>query len=455
MRPVLFALAALLFAAPVAAAQTPPEKVVAVEGGTLIDGTGRAPITDAVVIIKGGRIATVGRRGQVAIPAGATVIRAEGRTILPGLVDTHVHLRDWHMPMFLAWGVTTIADIHNATGWSLEQRALLRSGAQQGPRMFVSGSRVNGLPATGWPKETDGREARDPSYISSPAEGRAYVRFLKAAGVDQVKVDSTISDDELEAVLDEARKAGLPVFGHTQDIRIAVGFGMKHMEHLNTLARALLKQEGKAPVPGTPVESQMNPAHYPTIIPWLIEQGVYVDPTLYNSWLTADQLAALRPEIAAIAADPGLAFVPAEIKAAWMRGLNPRPGLPNVARFLKEYSDAGGKVLVATDAQSHHVIPGWGMQAQMQMMVQMGLAPMKVIQGATLWGAQMMGQDRDYGSVEVGKAADLVIIEGDPLADITAVKRVRMVIKDGEVMDTRYDPNWRTPVARPRGVLYP
>src|SRR5262245_42691903 len=119
-------------------------RILALEGGTLIDGTGRAPVTDAIVLVEGSRIKAVGARGQVQVPSNANVIRLNGRTILPGLIDGHVHLRDWQVPMFLPYGVTTIADIHNDTAWSVAQREALKSDKMIGPRMYVSGARVTG-----------------------------------------------------------------------------------------------------------------------------------------------------------------------------------------------------------------------------------------------------------------------------------------------------------------------
>src|SRR5213078_1825748 len=135
------------------------------DGGTLIDGTGKAPVADAVVVVTGNRITAVGRRGQVTVPANANVIRLNGRTILPGLIDGHLHLRDWQLPMLLPYGVTTIADIHNDTQWSIAQREALKSGRIKGPRLFVSGARVTG---PNGPVTTDG------SYVKDVAEARAY-----------------------------------------------------------------------------------------------------------------------------------------------------------------------------------------------------------------------------------------------------------------------------------------
>jgi len=182
------------------------DKILVLEGGTLIDGTGRSPVADAVVIVEGNRIKSVGTRGQVSYPPNATVIRLTGRTVLPGLIDGHVHLRDYQLPMFLPYGVTTIADIHNDTVGSIAQREALKSGRIKGPRLFVSGARVTG---PGGPPTTDG------SYVRDVAEARAYVRSLVKAVVDHIKVDLTITNDQLRAVIEEGNAAGLKVFGHT------------------------------------------------------------------------------------------------------------------------------------------------------------------------------------------------------------------------------------------------
>ena len=184
-------------------------RVLVLEGGTLIDGTGKPPLADAVIVTSGGRITAVGTRGQVSYLSGATVLRLNGRTIMPGLIDGHVHLRDYQVPMFLPYGVTTIADIHNDTAWSIAQRDALNSGRIKGPRMFVSGARVTGPLG---PPTTDG------SYVRTPDEARAYVRKLKAAGVDHIKVDLTITDDQLRAVIEESNAVGLKALGDRKSV---------------------------------------------------------------------------------------------------------------------------------------------------------------------------------------------------------------------------------------------
>jgi imidazolonepropionase-like amidohydrolase len=418
------------------------ERSVVLEGGTLIDGTGKPPMANAVIVVEGARIKAVGVKGQVTYPANARVIRLDGRTILPGLIDGHVHLRDYQVPMFLPYGVTTIADIHNDTAWSIAQREALKSGRIKGPRLFVSGARVTG---------PLGQPTTDGSYVRDVEEARAYVRKLKAAGVDHVKVDLTITDDQLRAVIEEARAAGLPLLGHTRNIKKAVDMGFKHMEHTDTMARALLEQEGK-PIPnGVAPESLVDPKLFPPLIDYFVKQGVYVNPTLVLVWGSAtDRAREWTAAAREVVKDAGLAFVPASAKEAWVRDPGrPRAGYANVKEFLAKYSAAGGKVLAATDTGCcEQIVPGLSLHEEMQALTDVGIPPMKVIQGATLWAAEVIGQQKDLGSVEPGKLADLTVIEGNPLNDIRATRNVRMVIKDGAVVDTKYDPRWVNPVPR-------
>ena len=203
-----------------------------------------------MVVVEGTRITAVGARGRISYPPGARIIKLDGRTILPGLIDGHVHLRDYQVPLFLPYGVTTIADIHNDTAWSLAERAALKSGRIKGPRLFVSGARVTG---------PLGAPTTDGSYVRTPEEARAYVRTLAAAGVDHIKVDLTITDEQLRAVIEEAQAAGLRVLGHTQNIRTAVEMGFKHMEHTDTMARSLLAQAGRQVPPGSSPEAEVDP----------------------------------------------------------------------------------------------------------------------------------------------------------------------------------------------------
>jgi imidazolonepropionase-like amidohydrolase len=439
----------VLFAVSSAVAVAAQESVLVLEGGTLIDGRGGAPIEDAVVVVRDDRIAAIGRRGQIPVPAGATVIQTTGQTILPGLIDMHLHLRGWKIPLYLAHGVTTVGDLHSDTPWAIAQRAALRSGVMQGPRLFVSGARVIG-PLSGGPARAFGA-----GYVRDVEEARMYVRYLAAIGVDYVKVDSTISDEQLEAVIDEARKFGLPVLGHLRDIDVAMRFGMKEMEHLPPFLRAQLVREGKPLPESGPGEStelllNVDTERFGPLIQQMVEQEVIVDVALYG-WVPREIWRAARPEIEQLANDPGLGFVPAEEKAAWVEDPGePRQGSETVAEFLMQYVEAGGKITVSSDGvENSPIVPGFAQHLIMQGITEMGVPAMAAIQASTLWPAEALGIGEDYGSVEVGKVADFVIIEGNPLTNIAMTRNIRTVIQDGKVVDTTYDPSWLNPVPRP------
>jgi imidazolonepropionase-like amidohydrolase len=432
-----------------AASVAAQEPVLVLQGGTLIDGRGGAPIDDAVIVVRGDRIAAVARRGEIPVPAGANVVDATGRTILPGLIDMHLHSRSWKVPLYLAHGVTTVGDIHSDTPWIVAQRAAQRSGVMQGPRFFVSGARVLG------PLMESGPRTFGAGYVKDVAEARAYVRYLAAMDVDMVKVDSTITDEQLEAVIDEARKFRLPVLGHLRDIDVAMRYGMKEMEHLPPFLRAQLVREGK-PLPkagseeGGELLESVDPAKFGPLIRQMVEQNVSVDIALYG-WVPRDVWRAARPELERLANDPGLKFVPDAEKKAWTTDPGaPRPGSNVVAEFMRQYIAAGGKLLVSSDGvENSPIVPGFAQHLIMQGMVKMGIPAMATIQGSTLWPAQALHIDRDYGTVEVGKFADFVIIDGNPLTDIAATRNIRTVIQGGKIMNTKFDPNWLNPVPRP------
>ncbi len=297
--------------------------------------------------------------------------------------------------------------------------------------------------------------------LRTPEEARAYVRSLVAKGVDMVKTNYTLTYDQLAAVVDEAKKAGIPVVGHSRNMGRAAELGLRYMEHMNTVAWAILDDEmgyERWQREGFTPERRMDTSKFPQLIQLMVRQGVYINPTLVANWRTSSPRA---PEMANAAKevlqDPVLkTMVPADAQQTWMQlGSGRAPdneGYRKVQEFMREYVKAGGKVIIGTD-EGGQFIPGLSLHYEMQMMADAGIPPMAVIQAATLWNAEAIGQDKNLGTVEAGKLADFTIIEGNPLNDIAATRNVRMVIKEGRVLDTAYDPKSITPVPRPYGLV--
>ena len=429
----------------------------------MIDGTGGPPIRDAVVVVEGSRIRAVGTKGQVSYPPNAQVINTEGRTILPGLVDSHVHLRDHMLPMFLPYGVTTIADTNNYTSWSIALRDALKDGRIKGPRLFVSGIAAGGPTAgegaTGTSSSQEfgayGRTSSDGSVSPGVAlqtidDARAYVGSLLRKGVDMLKVDRNLTLDQLRAIIEEADRAGVAVVGHSQNMRTAAEIGLKYMEHTDAVAQSILEEMDVSAEPGASPESLMDTRLFDPLVELMVQQGVYANPTLFVRWAASTPRAWEWADAAReLIQDPGLAFVPAAVGESWTRprGRPDIQGFTKVAEFLRRFVQAGGKIAAGTDSG---YTPGLSLHYEMQLLVEIGIPPMQVIQGATLWGAESFGQGRDLGSVEPGKLADITVVEGNPLDDISATRNIRMVIKDGKIMDTSYDPGFVTPIPRPR-----
>ena len=285
-------------------------------------------------------------------------------------------------------------------------------------------------------------------------EAREYARSVLAKKVDMLKVDLDLTLDQLRAIVEEGKKAGVLTVGHSQDLRKAVETGLKYMEHTDTLGRSILGQMGgpvKVKEGGANPERLMDPKLFDPMIQYLVKEGVFLNPTMFARWRASTPRGQEYAKAAtALIKDPGLAFVASNVRESWtqVRGRADSEGYTKVTEFLRKYAAAGGKIIAGTDAG---FMPGLTLHFEMQMLVDAGIPPMKAIQGGTLWGAESIGQQKDLGSIEAGKLADITIIEGNPLADITATRNIRMVIKDGKVIDTAYDPKWVNPLLRPKG----
>ena len=443
----------------------PQNRVLVVEGGTLIDGSGGPPVPNAVIVIEGSRITSVGTKGKIAYPPGARILNEEGKTILPGLIDSHIHLKEWMPPLFLHYGVTTVYDTNNMTDWIVAQREAYRHGKIKGPRMFVTGASISG------PAHGGAERAADLGgytvHVATAEEARSAVRNTAAQGVDMIKTDYGLSSELLKGVVEEAKTKGLPVVGHSENIRMATQAGLKFMEHSVPLARAIVeaKDPGKAASidadTGIGDEYMMDTAFFDPLVKLMVNSGVYINPTFSAQWSVANPRAAEWMKLAAeLAKNPGAEFVPSDVRQSWAqprtggaRNRDPQraqhlaDGFKKVQDFTRRYAEGGGKMVAGSDTPAY-APPGLSLHFEMQSLVDAGATPMQALMSATKWPAEMIYKDKELGSIQPGRLADLVVVQGDPLKDITAARNILLVIKDGEVIDTAFDPKFENPIPR-------
>ena len=204
--------------------------VIALEGATLIDGAGGAPKEDAVILIRNGHIEAVARVNEIQIPKGAERINLVGKTVIPGLIDSHAHVERWAAPRYLAWGVTTVRDLHSANDSAFALKNDLNLGAINGPRMFTAGAMIDGVPAT-YPNATG---------VATAAEARHAVDLRAVAGADYLKIYTKITPSLLRPLMEEARTLRLPVAAHLgkTDALTAAQAGVVSLEHMAGVVQA-------------------------------------------------------------------------------------------------------------------------------------------------------------------------------------------------------------------------
>ena len=446
-------------------AQTRP---IAIVGGTLIDGTGRPPLVNAAIIMQEGRLVAVGARGGVSIPEGAEVIDVAGKTVLPGLIDGHCHLRDWMGEVYLHFGIVICPTIsNNPVDWVIAQREGVRNGTIRGPRVWASGNVIDGPP----PEGLGGlRRQRTSIVVRNDEEIKKAVEDLANKGVDGYKFFERLSPEVAKAGAAEAHRLGKPVLAHSLDIFAAADAGYQSVEHSWSVAYTSIQDPQKkseldrARMTGkiTTVEaiSNMEPEMFDRIIKAMVAKNIHWSPTWGTAFRALSPHAEqLKQQEFALLKNPDLRYLPAYILKASEQHFasfeNASPekraqlmsGYRKVQDFARRFVAAGGKMHLGSDPDN--ILAGWAVHAELQLMVDAGLTAVQAIQSASLNEAQAWGKDKDFGSVEKGKIADLVIIRGDPTRDMFATQDVEKVFMDGKAIDTSFHADYKNPVPRP------
>ena len=471
--PLLCLLLTTLYVAPALA-----QEVIVIRGGTLIDGTGGPPLPNAVVVIRGNRIETVSRNGQASYPAGARVLEADGKFIVPGLMDAHCHYQGWMPELMLNYGVTSVFEIGGGGAWGLAQRQAVARGKIPGPRIFVAVGSIAGARIAAVSSSAGaGGALSNRQVIGTAAQAREVARRFIDAGADMVKVHRGPPLEVYQAAIDEAHRAGLPVvaqpLGPTVYAREAVLAGADILEHAAGVGYSIVKDPAKWEGFGTTIEvhsidptpfADMDDAKAQELIRLMVDRNVYLEPDFiavgrgFQAGRRKFELQDYR-----LLQAPGLAYVP-ESRRLKILGtyrefdeLDPaewelrHKGYLNMLRFIKMFVDAGGKVMSGTDTGGW-AIPGIGLHHELEILVEeAGLTPMQAIVAATRNPAEGFRVLDQVGTIEAGKLADLVVVNADPLQSIGNLQQIEWVIKDGNLIDRTYHAWFRNPL--PRGTV--
>ena len=404
---------------------------LAIVGATLIDGTGAAPVADSAVVIENGRIKAVGPRSKVKIPKDANVIDETGKFLLPGLWDMHAHFEqvEWG-PIYLAAGVTTVRDCGNEFEFIAAVRDAIAQNRGLGPRLLLAGI-VDG----------NGPLALGVQRVDTPEQARQWVDRYHDAGFQQMKIYSSVKLEEVKAVADEAHRLGMTVTGHVPqglDAFQTIEAGQDQINHIHYIVDIM-----HAPFPKdmsrpdrmkASAELNLDSPEAQKAITFLKDHHTVVDPTMALFELfgatTAKPPASFEPGIEKIA--PELAQPLTDVEPPSERSeIGDKVFQKNIA-VVGALHKAGIPIVAGTD----QAVPGYSLHREIELYVQAGFTPLEAIQAATIVPARAMHLEKDTGTVEKGKRGDLILINGDPLADIHNTRNVEYVITNGTMYHT-------------------
>jgi len=393
-----------------------PASVIAIVGGRLIDGTGKPAVENAVVILQNGKIAAAGPASSTPVPEAAQIVDAHGKSVLPGLWEMHAHFEqvEWG-PIYLATGVTTARDVGNEREFIVATRDAIAAGRGIGPRLVMAGV-VDG----------SGPFALGVIRVDTPGQAREQVQKYKAAGFQQIKIYSSVKPDILKVVTAEAHRLGMTVTGHIpfgMNAIQGIEDGMDQINHIEYLTRVMVDPKSQTIDPDAP--------NVKKVIKLLLERHIVVDDTLA---LMEVILHPLDHPISAF--EPGILRVAPELREGLeTMGVPPQRGEYMAAVFrsmvatVRLLHQAGVPIVAGTDQS----VPGFSLDREIELHVQAGFTPMEAIQSATLVSARAMGMEKDSGTIEPGKRADVIVVDGNPLENISDIRKVSTVFAGGRM----------------------
>lgn len=424
--------------------------VVVLQGANVIDGTGGPVLKNQSIVMEGSKIKAVGPASEVKIPTGAQVLDLANHTVIPGFVGMHNHTYyttskrsiqlNYSAPrLYLASGLTTIRTTGSRDAYSeLNLKKAIESGQAIGPRIFVTGPYITG--GTGFTTMT---------RVNSPEAARRVVAYWAEEGVSWFKAYTQISRAELGAAIDEAHKRGIKVTGHLCSVsyREAVELGIDNLEHgLFANTDYDPEKEPDACPPGAIarlIDVDVNSAEVKATFKDMIDNNVAMTSTLavYEMYVPGRPpieqrvLDAMSPEVR----DEFLTTRKQIADAAKNnRGFVLSEKLFKIAQAYElAFVRAGGLLAAGVDPTGYGgALPGYGDQRNYELLLEAGFSPVEVIQIMTANGAKVLGIFDEIGTVTPGKNAELVVINGDPVAKPEEIRNVKYVFKDGFGFDS-------------------
>ncbi|MXW66020.1 MAG: amidohydrolase family protein [Gemmatimonadales bacterium] len=417
---------------------------VALEHVRVIDGTGGPVLEDQTVLLRDGRIAAVGPAASIDVPEGADRHDLRGHTVIPGMVGMHDHLfytavggrrvqLGYSAPrLYLGSGVTTIRTTGSVTPYAdVHLKDAIDRGDSPGPRIHLTAPYITG--STGAPHQ---------ARVTSPEQARRFVEYWAGEGATWVKAYTSIGSAELAAAIEEAHRLGLRVTGHLCSVSFqeAVALGIDNLEHGMLTASDFVPEKEPDLCPGNIMQragssDPTGPIARETIEA-MVEAGVGLTATLsvYEAFFPDRDVVDERT----------LELMAPDLREAYLdeRGriqeMGPDPeSFRNEMRFEKAFVDAGGLLASGVDPTGNGgALPGFGNQRNFELLLEAGLTPVQAVQVVSANGAKILGVDDELGTVEAGKLADLIVLNGDPGSDPRAIRAVRWVFKDGVGYDS-------------------
>ena len=424
---------------------------IAITNVTIVDVARGATRTGMTVVVTGDRISGLGPAARTRVPQHARVVRGTGRFLIPGLWDMHVHFMNTGesaLPLLVAHGVTSVREMGGRIADTRAWQARMATGRLVGPRIRTAGPVLESPGYFARVRERDERLGGRLAPLVLPyriavgdaREAQRAVDSVSALRADFVKIRTAASRGAYFAILAAARRAGLTVAGHAPTavtLREASDSGQRSFEH------SIVEQMRRVPVS----ERQALYARFAANGTWYVPTLVVLSAPRTRD---ADVLATLDDTLAH--ADPRRRFMAPSLVDWWRvqveermedtaaarrLALTWRAGYDGTLDVIRAMRAAGVPILVGTDAGSVMVFPGSSVHDELQQLVEDArLTPREALWGATLGPARFFGMERELGTIEPGKLADLVLLDGDPLADIRNTRRISAVVLRGELIDS-------------------